>query len=356
MLPESLRVFIFTLFFAISNFILISVTFPLFLAPLLPMVVLLYLFQSFYRKTSRELRRLESVARSPLVSFISETLTGITTIRAYASSDRFRRKAFALMDDNNTAYYPTLMIQRWMQLRLESLNSILVFFACFFAIYGKSTVPSAISGLAISYSLLITSTFIWCVKQATDSEMNMNSAERMLHYIDNLPVEGLISKNENPPETWPENGMIKVQNICLRYKPDLPLVIENVSFDIAPGEKVGIIGRTGAGKSTILTALLRLFELDSGSIQIDGIDIAKIKLSALRSSISIIPQEPTLFSGTIRFNLDPFSEYKDDQIWDAIHRSGLYLAVSSHSEGLEAAVSENGSNWSTGQRQLVNLI
>lgn len=308
LLPESARVFIFTLAFLVSNFVLISSIFPWFLIPLTPMVWFFYRFQSFYRATSRELKRLDSVTRSPLVATISETLGGVTTIRAYGCIESFRANAFKIMDHNNSTYYLTILIQRWMQLRLESLNSILVLVATLFSIIFRSTINSGISGLAISYCLLITSTFTWCIKQATDTEMNMNSAERMIHYIDSLPSE---DQNCTPaPADWPREGSIEGKSLVMRYRPELPPVLCGLDFSIRPREKIGIVGRTGAGKSTVLSALLRLFELESGSITIDGIDIKSISVESLRSGIAVIPQDPVLFSGTIRFNIDPFSKYR----------------------------------------------
>lgn len=353
LLPESLRTFLFTLFFLSSNFVLISVVFPMFLIPLVPMVVVFYLFQKFYRNTSRELKRLDSVTRSPLVATISETIGGISTIRAYGSTERFEAKAFVIMNYNNMTYYPTLLVQRWMQLRLESLNSFLIFCAALFAIIARDTVDAGVSGLAISYAFLITSTFSWCIKQATDSEMNMNSAERMIFYIENLPSEreGIVPV----PHGWPSLGHISAKELRLRYRPELPLVIDGVSFDIQPSKKIGIVGRTGAGKSSVLSLILRLFEYEAGTITIDGVDISSISLTTLRSAIAVIPQDPVLFSGTIRFNLDPFSSYTDLQLHDVLRRCGLHDVVMSQPEGLEAMVAENGSNWSTGQRQLICL-
>ncbi|KAJ3268564.1 hypothetical protein HDV01_002582 [Terramyces sp. JEL0728] len=208
----------------------------------------------------------------------------------------------------------------------------------------------------------------------------MNSAERMIYYTDSLESErprviqshvvaeervskeveqlgvadGQIELRKLTPQ-WPENGHIQVRNLQFRYLPNLPLVLKNVSFDISAGEKVGIVGRTGAGKSTIITTLLRMVEFESGNIIIDGVDTCKIGLHDLRSKLAVIPQEPVLFSGTIRFNLDPFSEYKDDQIWDVLKRANLHDVVKGAPLGLESIVAENGENWSTGQRQLICL-
>ncbi|KAI8906011.1 P-loop containing nucleoside triphosphate hydrolase protein [Gorgonomyces haynaldii] len=348
LLPESLRTFVFTSTFILSNFVLISINAYYFVIPLVPVLICLYYFQKFYRKTSRELKRLDSITRSPLLSIISETLTGVTTIVAYGSQPRFMDTCYRIVDENNKTYYPVLLIQRWMQLRLESINSVLVFFTCIFTVI--QNIDAGTAGLLISYAMLVTSTFTWCIKQATDSEMNMNAAERMLHYIHGLPQESKQHTHQDKDlVSWPQRGKIEAQNLSMRYRPDLPLVLNNLSFLIQSGEKVGIVGRTGAGKSTILQSLLRLFEAEQGFLKIDDIDIKQVSLQKLRSSIAVIPQEPVLFLGTLRSNLDPFSAYTDEQLWQVVKKSGL------KADNLEMTVTENGSNWSTGQRQLICL-
>ncbi|KAJ3308764.1 hypothetical protein HDV04_000823 [Boothiomyces sp. JEL0838] len=389
LMPESLRSFIWTLSLCLSNVILIGTYLPWFLLPAFLLMFLFYYLQQFYLKTALELKRIDSISRSPLIAQISESLNGLVTIRAYQATERFKLKNNELINTNNRPLYLILIVQRWIQLRLECLNSILVFFIAIFSVYFRSTLNPGITGLLIAYSLQITQTFTWVVKTSADVETYMNSAERMIYYTDSLASERArtieasaeaeqklpIGDAPHSPSTgkdnielrqrtpsWPEHGHIQVRNLQFRYLPHLPLVLKTISFDIQPGQKVGIVGRTGAGKSTIITTILRLVEFDSGNIYIDGVDISKIGLKDLRSKIAVIPQEPVLFSGTIRFNLDPFSEYTgsliliaDDEIWDVLKRANLYEVVKGAPMGLESIVAENGENWSTGQRQLICL-
>ncbi|KAL2913401.1 hypothetical protein HK105_207146 [Polyrhizophydium stewartii] len=360
LLPDVLRMFFYSFTLTISNFIVIATVFPLFIAPLVPVIFAYYFLQMYYRATSRELKRLDSITRSPLIANVSETLTGLATIRAYNAAARFRDKNDALMDANNRCYYLSLIIPRWIQLRLETLNSALVFLTAVFAIVAKSSVGPGAAGLVITYALQITAVFNWCVKQIADIEINMNAAERLIHYIEELTPEAPDVLPPGAPgasldASWPHAGMIEVRDAVLRYRADLPPVLHGVSFVVRPGEKVGIVGRTGAGKSTILTSILRLFELESGSIVIDGVDVATLGLRDVRRRIGVIPQEPVLFSGTVRSNLDPFGQYQDSELWDALQRADLKAAVAAAPGGLDSAVAENGDNWSTGQRQLLCL-
>ncbi|KAH9262238.1 hypothetical protein BASA82_000739 [Batrachochytrium salamandrivorans] len=334
LLPDSIRVVVQSLSMTISNFVLIAVIFPLFLAPLVPILVGFYFLQAYYRSTARELKRLDSISRSPLIANVSETLSGLSTIRAYNATNKFTDKIYMLMDNCNRNYYPSLIIQRWIQLRLESLSSILVLMSAVFAVLQKSTVGAGISGLVVAYAIQVTSVLNWSVKRATETEMSMNSAERLIYYIEDLVPEApdTVTRDAsgavvNLRDNWPHAGQIEVKDIMLRYRPDLPLVLSGVTFTVMPGQKIGIVGRTGAGKSSIMSCILRLFELDSGSVVIDGLDVSRIGLRDLRRRIGVIPQEPVLFSGTIRSNLDPFELYQDSELWDALDRAGLKGSV-----------------------------
>ncbi|EGF81682.1 hypothetical protein BATDEDRAFT_19380 [Batrachochytrium dendrobatidis JAM81] len=361
-LPDSIRVVVQCLTMTLSNFVLISVVFPYFLIPLAPILVGFYLLQAYYRSTARELKRLDSVSRSPLIANVSETLTGLATIRAYNSTSRFVNKTYTLIDDCNRNYYPSIMIQRWIQLRLESLNAILVLMAAIFAVIQKSHIGAGVAGLVVAYAIQVTSVLNWSVKRATETELSMNSAERLIHYAEELTPEApdVVTKDTpgailDLPASWPQTGHINIDQVVLRYRKDLPPVLHGVSFVVHPGQKVGIVGRTGAGKSSIMSSILRLFEIESGSVIIDGVDVKHIGLRDLRRRIGVIPQEPVLFSGTVRSNLDPFSQYQDSELWSALERANLKPTVAEASGGLDSVVTENGDNWSTGQRQLICL-
>ena len=376
MLIESVRVFLYTFSMTLSIFIMIAVIFPLFLLPLIPVLYVYYLTQSYYRKTSIELKRLDNVTRSPISALFSEVLTGSgqATIRAYHAMDRFYGRNRRALDDNNQAYYLSTIIQRWLSLRLESLASILVLIVSLFGvIFAKTLNPGAV-GLSLTYALQVTFIFNWCIKQFAEMEMHMNSVERLKSYIDTLPDENdpiasvntkvvesgvsdgivLESLKTVPEDSWPQSGNIEIENVVMRYREDLDDVLKGISFSIKAGEKVGIVGRTGAGKSSLISALFLLTPLRSGKLLIDGKNIAMMPLTSLRKKISIIPQDPVIFSGTLRDNLDPFKTCTDDQVWKCLEHVGLKQVVDSKL-GLSMAVSEGGENWSTGQRQLICL-
>ncbi|KAJ3208864.1 Multidrug resistance-associated protein 1 [Dinochytrium kinnereticum] len=354
----SFRTFLFTLTMTLTNFGLIAAIFPAFLGGLLPSVILFYFLQRYYSSSSREIRRLDSVTRSALFAHVSETLTGLATIRAYARQKMFIEQNRHLLDTNGRMYYVSVMIPIWLAIRLESISALLIFLASMFAVVYRYQTSPGLAGLTISYAISITGVFQWCVRQSAELEQNLNSVERLGYLIHDIPQERDVIGDDvvtSVPESWPQKGRIEFENVEMRYRDELPLVLKGISFSIEAGEKCGIVGRTGAGKSSILIALLRLVENSSGSVKIDGIDISTIPHARLRSSIAVIPQDPVLFSGTIRTNLDPFSEYSDDKIWKALEKSDLKQTVASFSLGLEAVVSENGDNFSTGQRQLLCL-
>jgi ABC-type multidrug transport system fused ATPase/permease subunit len=310
LLPENFRGFIWTVSMGFSNILLIAVFVPAFMGPAALAFILYYFLQKFFRKTSLELKRIDSITRSPILAQISETVAGLTTIRSFAAIPRFLRTNAKNLDTNNKAQYAKVIAQPWIQVRLELLNSFLVFMASLFAVTFRSQMGVRLAGLVISYALQITQVFTWTIRTLTEGETNMNSAERLIFYMNELGSErpAIIEKNR-APSSWPSRGQVSIRNLNLRYRSDLPLVLQGMNVEIEAGSKVGIIGRTGAGKSTILTALLRIVEHDSGSIWIDGINISELGLEDVRSRIAVIPQEPVLFSGTLRFNLDPFSNY-----------------------------------------------
>ncbi|KAJ3050077.1 hypothetical protein HK097_008934 [Rhizophlyctis rosea] len=354
-LKESYRVGLFAFAMTIANLVYIAVIFPYFILFAVPSLILYYLLQNYYRATSRELRRLDSIARSPLVAHYSETLTGLATLRAYGSTAqrRAQQRTAKLLDDNNRAYYLYIMTRFWLSARLESLSSCLILVASIFAVVAHKSIGAGTAGLVLTYALQITLSFNSCTRQIADTEMNMNAAERMVHYC--LGVDSEKEGGNEVQKDWPAKGDVSVDGLELRYRPDLPPVLKGVSFKIDGGLRVGIVGRTGAGKSSIIAALLRLVEPSSGSITIDGVDLTGIQLDDLRSRIAIIPQDPVLFSGTVRFNLDPFGQYEDADLWDVLERASIKDNVSSSPQGLDSIVSENGDNWSTGQRQLLCL-
>ncbi|KAF9181719.1 hypothetical protein BGZ50_005356 [Haplosporangium sp. Z 11] len=355
-LSESYRMFTGTASMVLSTFILISVIFPYFLIPLVPMLIFYYYAAVYYRSSSRELKRLDSILRSSLYAHFSETLSGLATIRAYRVQERFIGRNAYFIDLENRPYFTSFAIQRWLGVRLETIANTLVFCTSLLGVCGRYQIGASTIGLVLSYSMSVTGTFNWCVRQYAEVENNMNAVERLHHYANELQVEAdAIIPDNRPAASWPSAGAISIRNLEMRYRPELPSVLHNLSLDIKGGEKIGVVGRTGAGKSSIMMALFRLVEPSKGTMEIDGVDISKIGLHDLRTRLAIIPQDPVLFSGTIRSNLDPFEKRSDQELWEVLERSDLKSYVQSCEGGLDSQVTEFGENLSVGQRQLLCL-
>ena len=229
----------------IANLVVIAVFIPYFLVAIALAFFFYYYFQNTYRSTARELRRIDSITRSPVIAMLTESLTGISTIRAFDAVDQFVSRNLTLLDSNNQAQYLVLLTQRWIQLRLDILNSVLVLLTSVIAVALNNQLNPGLTGLLIAYSLQITQTFSWTIKTGTDVETFFNCAERLVYYMRELPSERPYDVGFAPSKQWPEHGSISVSSICLRYRPDLPLVLHRVSFEVKAAEKVGICGRTG---------------------------------------------------------------------------------------------------------------
>ncbi|XP_017108726.1 multidrug resistance-associated protein 1 isoform X8 [Drosophila bipectinata] len=354
-LPELIRVFNSQVFRVLATIVVISLSTPIFLAVIVPIAFLYYFAQRFYVATSRQLMRLESVSRSPIYSHFGETVTGASTIRAYNVGDRFIEESDAKVDKNQVCKYPSVIANRWLAIRLEMVGNLIILFASLFAVLGGQTNPGLV-GLSVSYALQVTQTLNWLVRMTSDIETNIVSVERIKEYGETkqeAPWE--LEADKSKPKNWPEEGRVEFQNFQVRYREGLDLVLRGVSFNIKGGEKVGIVGRTGAGKSSLTLALFRIIESAGGRIAIDGVDIATMGLHMLRSRLTIIPQDPVLFSGSLRINLDPFEVKTDDEIWKALELSHLKSFVKSLAAGLNHEIAEGGENLSVGQRQLVCL-
>ncbi|KAI8612387.1 P-loop containing nucleoside triphosphate hydrolase protein, partial [Chytriomyces sp. MP71] len=356
-LPDGMRLFLITLGSAISTFVLVAyVTTGWLLVALVPLMTLYYYFQGIYRANARELKRLDALTRSVLYAHISESITGVSTIRAYREQYRFIARSDELIDTNNTPYYIQSTGARWLGVRLEFIGNVLILFTAVYGVLARATIDPAMIGLALSYVLQVTQLLSLCIRQFTDAEVQLVSIERMNYYATQVEVEppGVI-EGHRPPSDWPREGRIEFKDLSMRYQEGLPLVLKAVNLTIASHEKVGVVGRTGSGKSSLMLSLFRILEADGGSIIIDGIDIATIGVKDLRSKLSIIPQDPILFSGTIKSNLDPFHEHQDADIWAALEYSGMKNAVSAMPGGLDTTLNSGGENLSVGQRQLVCL-
>ncbi|KAH8673993.1 metal resistance protein YCF1 [Xylariales sp. PMI_506] len=338
--------------------VVISVGTPAFVALIVPLSAMYYWIQRYYLRTSRELKRLDSVSRSPIYAHFQESLGGISTIRAYRQQGRFLLENEWRIDSNLRAFFPSISANRWLAVRLEFIGAIVILAAAGFAIISvtnRSGLSPGMVGLAMSYALQITTSLNWIVRQTVEVETNIVSVERVLEYA-RLPSEAPeIIPNHRPPVAWPANGAVQFQNLSTRYRPGLDLVLKNISLDIKSHEKIGVVGRTGAGKSSLTLSLFRLIEPDTGNISIDGLNTSTIGLLDLRRRLAIIPQDAALFEGTVRDNLDPGHVHDDTELWSVLDHARLKEHVSSMDGGLEAKINEGGSNLSQGQRQLVSL-
>ncbi|SCU90191.1 LADA_0F02432g1_1 [Lachancea dasiensis] len=323
-----------------------------------PLSTLYIYYQQYYLKTSRELRRLDSVTRSPIYAHFQETLGGISTVRGYGQQKRFVHINQARVDNNMSAYYPSVNANRWLAFRLEFIGSVIILGAAVLSIFRlrQGTLTAGMIGLSLSYALQITQSLNWIVRMTVEVETNIVSVERIKEYASLTPEAPAVIEDSRPAEEWPTEGGIKFEGYSARYRPGLNLVLKDISLDIKPQEKVGIVGRTGAGKSSLTLALFRIIEAASGHISIDGLPIDQIGLKDLRQHLSIIPQDSQVFEGTVRDNIDPTRQFTDEQIWRALELSHLKEHIKSlGKEELESALTEGGGNLSVGQRQLMCL-
>ncbi|KAJ7056634.1 ABC protein [Mycena amicta] len=359
-----------------SAILLISVLEHFFIIPAIAIGIGYSYFASFYRASAREFKRLDAMLRSVLYAHLAESLTGLPTIRSYGEMARFVEQNKYYTDLQDRALFLTVTNQRWLAIRLDACGAVMVFICALFAIVGVSGISPAQIGLVLTYTTQLTQLCAMITRQSAELENYMNSVERVVHYSrkDLIPQEAAYesNKDDKPPPQWPQRGVIEFKNVEMSYRPGLPKVLHGISMNINAGEKIGVVGRTGAGKSSLALTLLRIVEFE-GQILVDDVDISKIGLKDLRSHISIIPQEPTLFSGTVRSVLDPFGRFEDARLWDALRRSYLVGSGSSTPmSALEVGVDEqleqprqridldtvveiDGANLSVGERSLLSL-
>ena len=309
--------------------VVISVAAPAFVALIIPLGLTYYFIQRYYLRTSRELKRLDSVSRSPIYAHFQESLGGLSTIRAYRQQQRFELENEWRVDANLRAYYPSISANRWLAVRLEFIGGVVILAAAglpVIALATHHTVKAGIVGLAMSYALQITSSLNWIVRQTVEVETNIVSVERVLEYA-RLPSEAPeIIASRRPPVAWPAKGEVDFRNYSTRYREGLDLVLKNINLDIKSNEKIGVVGRTGAGKSSLTLALFRLIEPVTGNINIDNLNTSSIGLLDLRRRLAIIPQDAALFEGTVRDNLDPGHVHDDTELWSVL---GKYHAAQS---------------------------
>ena len=324
---------------------------------------------------AREIKRLEAILRSHVYAHFGESLNGLTTIRAYGMQEAFSRINEDFVDVMNRAYFLTITNQRWLGVRLDFVGDALLFIVAMLVVTSRFSVSPAISGVVLANCVQVVLSMGVTTRQFSEVENDMNSTERLHSYATTIKSEAPLTLPPlKPPISWPERGEVILKDVVMRYRDGLPAALKGMSLQVRAGERVGIgmvpinkidiVGRTGAGKSSIMVALFRLVELSSGSISIDDVDISQIGLRDLRSALSIIPQDPVLFQGTIRSNLDPFNQYDDATLWTSLRRAHLLeenVLVPGHDIQittqfqLDAIVGEDGINFSLGQRQLLAM-
>uniref|UniRef100_A0A674AB25 ATP-binding cassette, sub-family C (CFTR/MRP), member 8 n=1 Tax=Salmo trutta TaxID=8032 RepID=A0A674AB25_SALTR len=336
----------------------ISYVTPVFLIALVPLAIACYFIQKYFRVASRDLQQLEDSTQLPLLSHFSETVEGLTTIRAFRYESRFRQRLLEYTDANNIASLFLTAANRWLEVRMEYVGACVVLIAAVASISNSlyNHLSTGLVGLGLTYALMVSNYLNWMVRNLADMEVQLGSVKRINGLLKTEPenYEGLMAASQ-VPDGWPRQGEIQIQNLSVRYDTILKPVLKQVNAHISPGQKVGICGRTGSGKSSFSLAFFRMVDMFEGRIIIDDIDIAKLPLQTLRSRFSIILQDPILFSGTIRFNLDPEMKATDDMLWEALEIAQLKPVVKTLPGGLDAMVTEGGENFSQGQRQLFCL-
>ncbi|KAF7488448.1 Multidrug resistance-associated protein 7 [Sarcoptes scabiei] len=363
-LPFTLNIFL-----AQSSTLVISLVITFYGMPWIIVVLVLlslpyFMIQHYYRSTSRELKRIAAVSLSPIYSQLDDSLQGLTIIRSYRKIERFTKDFLVKINIYNRVQYSINAIQQWLNLRLQIFGSIVTFFVAFYAVYlqyyGDNQINSSLIGLSLVYSLSLTTLLNGSVQSFAQTELDLISVERCRSLIEKLTefkeksVIGSHLSNISISSFWQIQGEIRFENVSMRYRDDLSYALHNVSFKIEPSEHVAIVGRTGSGKSSIFQCLLRLVNIESGSIWIDGIDLKTIDLDVLRSRIYIISQDAFIYSGTVRENLDPLDQFDDADLWTALFDCRINILVDSLG-GLDATLAENGKNLSVGQKQLFCL-
>ncbi|XP_042110926.1 ATP-binding cassette sub-family C member 4-like isoform X4 [Ovis aries] len=353
LLPLIFQDFIQTLLLVVGVVGVMVAAIPWTAIPVIPLGIIFFVLQWYFLRTSREVKRLECTTRSPVFSHLASSLRGLWTIRAYKAEQRFQELFDAYQDLHSEAWFLLLTTSRWLAVYLDVICAIFATAVAFGALILVETLDLGQVGLVLSLTFTFTGMFQWCVRQSAEVENMMISVERGIEYTD-LEKEAPWELEHRPPPSWPHGGEIDFYHINFRYSLDRPLVLKNLRVPTAPREKLGIVGRTGAGKSSLIAALFRLSEPE-GRIWIDGLWTSDIGLHDLRKKMSVALQEPVLFTGTMRKNLDPFNEYLEEELWNVLEEVQLKEAIKALPSGLDTELAESGLNLSVGQRQLVCL-
>ncbi|XP_078669852.1 ATP-binding cassette sub-family C member 4-like [Branchiostoma floridae x Branchiostoma belcheri] len=353
LLPQAFFDYLQLILVVTSALLVSAVVNPWVLIPTVPITAAFFLTRHYYLQTSRDVKRLEATARSPVFSHVSTTLSGLATLRVMKMQDSFLKQFHECLDHHSSGWFLFISCARWFQIRLDWLCAAFVATVAFGAVLALDSVSGGLVGLSLTQAIMLMGVFQWVVKQSAEVENQMTSVERVVSYTQ-LEKEPPRILHPRPPSDWPSRGRIQLNNVTMRYGKELPPALNNVSVSISPGEKIGIVGRTGAGKTSLIMSLFRLVESD-GTTVIDGHVTTEVGLKDLRSRMTVIPQDPVLFKSSLRQNLDPFSEHSDTELWAALEEVQLKQVVEKLPEGLDTGLVEFGANFSLGQRQLLCL-
>lgn len=355
-LPRVIHQLIRTLTVVLGVLCVVAYSVPPFLIAIIPLAFAYRAILRYYLATSRELKRLDSVSKTPIFTWFQESLGGLSSIRAFGQEARFIATSEARVDRNQQCYFPAVTCNRWLAVRIEMMGSIIIFVASTLAVFIRTRngkMDAGLLGLMMSQALNTTQTLNWVVRSASEVEQNIVSVERVMSYTDLVSEAPYEVPDKTPPAGWPSKGEVSLQSYSTRYRRELGLVLKKLNLDIKAGERIGVVGRTGAGKSSLTLALFRIIEAAEGTIVIDGIDVSQIGLKDLRSAIAIIPQDPQLWEGTLRENLDPTGHSDEAALWKALEQARMKDHVERLEGGLDAQLAEGGTNFSAGQRQLI---
>ncbi|XP_064100115.1 ATP-binding cassette sub-family C member 5-like isoform X4 [Macrobrachium nipponense] len=353
-LPMTLETFVQNIWLIMSSLVFVCMVFPHFLPILVVLAIMFAFIRKVFRVGIRDFKRMENVSRSPVYSHVSTTVNGLATINAYGKQAMFTRKFMLLFDENSCVFFLFNCAMRWLAIRLDILALLVTACTAFLSLLLRGYVDAAFAGLALAYAAQLSGIFQFTVRLSTETEARFTSVQRISNYAKGLVSEApSIIESKQPDKAWPKYGRISFRKVQMKYRPETPLVLNDVTFDIDSMENIGVVGRTGSGKSSLGVVLFRLVELTGGSIRIDSINISTLGLEDLRSRLSIIPQDPVLFIGTVRYNLDPFDNHSDEKIWSALEQTHMKERISNLDLKLNAPVIENGENFSVGERQLL---
>ncbi|XP_030060230.1 multidrug resistance-associated protein 9 [Microcaecilia unicolor] len=353
-LPFQAENFLHQFFMVLCIFVIIAIVFPFLLIAIAIISVVIIVLLKFFRVGIRELKRMENLSRSPWLSHITSTVQGLSTIRAYNKKEEYINHFKFLNDENSCHFFLFHCALRWLSIRIDFLMNTVSLIVALFVVLSPTSISSSAKGLALSYTIQLTGLLQICIRMGTETEAKFTSVEQILDYTLNCVSEGPDHVDgENIPKGWPTQGEITFKDYQMKYRESTPIILKGLNMRIHAQETIGIVGRTGSGKSSLGVALFRLVEPTAGTILIDDVDICKVGLEDLRSNLSIIPQDPVLFLGTVRYNLDPFDNYGDDQIWQVLEKTFMKDTISKLSRKLQTEVVENGENFSVGQRQLL---